>query len=148
MRTKGATIFALPSHNEPFGIVVLEAWAAGIPVIASRVGGIPGFTHQGDDILLFPDGDKAALINPNLEQLARDPSLRGIIWWLEAKDRSSTMIGVKLLISGWGVSGGLWKGFVVSSLLLRHFVHSPVLGARSRDRIKDSRIKQTNTPEV
>ena len=72
---KGATIFALPSHNEPFGIVVLEAWAAGIPVVASRVGGIPGFTQDGEDVLHFSDDDEAALTS-NLERLAQDATLR------------------------------------------------------------------------
>ena len=72
---KGAAIFALPSHNEPFGIVVLEAWAAGVPVVASRVGGIPGFTHDGEDVLLFPNDDERALL-ACLERLAADQELR------------------------------------------------------------------------
>jgi glycosyltransferase involved in cell wall biosynthesis len=33
-------VFILPSVHEPFGIVALEAWSAGVPVIASRVGGL------------------------------------------------------------------------------------------------------------
>jgi glycosyltransferase involved in cell wall biosynthesis len=58
---KAATCFVLPSMHEPFGIVILEAWAAGLPVVATSVGGIPGFTTDRENILLVPDGDAEAL---------------------------------------------------------------------------------------
>jgi glycosyltransferase involved in cell wall biosynthesis len=48
-----ADVFFLPSGHEPFGIVILEAWAAGKPVVASRVGGIPDFVGHGKNGLLF-----------------------------------------------------------------------------------------------
>jgi glycosyltransferase involved in cell wall biosynthesis len=55
-----ANVFLLPSVHEPFGIVILEAWAAGLPVIASRVGGVPALVSDGQDGLLFePDDEKA-----------------------------------------------------------------------------------------
>lgn len=72
---RAADCFVLPSKMEPFGIVILEAWAAGVPVIASCVGGIPGFTHDGEDILLFPSDDEETL-TAKLEQLAHDGMLR------------------------------------------------------------------------
>jgi len=51
-----AQVFLLPSVHEPFGIVILEAWAAGLPVVASRVGGVPDFVHHGmDGMLADPD---------------------------------------------------------------------------------------------
>lgn len=53
-----ATIFALPSRQEPFGIVLLEAGAFGLPVVASRVGGIPEILTDGlTGRLVAPDDE-------------------------------------------------------------------------------------------
>ena len=51
----------LPSHSDSFGIVLLEAWTHGRPVIAARAGGIPGVVDEGVNGLLAPFGDVAAL---------------------------------------------------------------------------------------
>ena len=55
-----ADCFLLPSVHEPFGVVALEAWAAGLPLAASAVGGIPAFVESGTNGLLFPSGDAEA----------------------------------------------------------------------------------------
>ncbi|MFZ4773825.1 MAG: glycosyltransferase family 4 protein [Terrimicrobiaceae bacterium] len=71
---RAAETFVLPSIHEPFGIVILEAWAASLPVIATRVGGIPGFTTDGENILLVPDGEAEAL-SAAILRLAASPGL-------------------------------------------------------------------------
>ena len=51
-----ADVFILPSLHEPFGIVALEAWAAGIPVIAANVGGLKDFiVHEKNGLLFNPE---------------------------------------------------------------------------------------------
>lgn len=54
-------VLCLPSEWEAFGIVLLEAWCAGTPVVATRVGGVPDVVDHGRDGLLVPHGDAAAL---------------------------------------------------------------------------------------
>lgn len=69
-----ADAFCLPSLHEPFGIVILEAWAAGLPVVASRIGGIPSFTRDGENILHADPGDSDQL-GQRLIELLDHPEL-------------------------------------------------------------------------
>lgn len=57
-----ADVFFLPSLHEPFGIVVLEAWSAGLPVIASAVGGLKHLVRDGENGLLFASDDLHSLL--------------------------------------------------------------------------------------
>ena len=71
----GCLFFVLPSRHEPFGLVNLEAMAAGKAVIASRVGGVPEIVVDGETGLLVPAEDVSALAGA-LARLAGDPGLR------------------------------------------------------------------------
>ncbi|MEM7247409.1 MAG: glycosyltransferase family 4 protein [Acidobacteriota bacterium] len=70
-----ADVFVLPSQHEPFGLVILEAWAAGRPVVASRVGGIPAFVTDETNGLLFTSGAKDELVE-RLRRLVVDTEAR------------------------------------------------------------------------
>jgi glycosyltransferase involved in cell wall biosynthesis len=65
----------LPSANEGTPVVAIEALAAGRPVVATRVGGVPDVVDDNESGFLVEVGDIEALAD-RLEQLARDPELR------------------------------------------------------------------------
>ncbi|MGC9444032.1 MAG: glycosyltransferase family 4 protein [Candidatus Methanospirareceae archaeon] len=70
-----ADIFVLPSHCEAFGIVVAEAMAFGLPIVATRCGGILELVTDGENGFLVPPTDSASLAAA-IETLAADPALR------------------------------------------------------------------------
>ncbi|HET9515573.1 MAG TPA: glycosyltransferase [Gemmatimonadales bacterium] len=69
-----ATVFVLPSREEGFGSIILDALALGIPVIATAVGGIPEALGGGGGILV-PPGDAPALARV-VESIESDPARR------------------------------------------------------------------------
>ncbi len=67
-------IFVLPSLNEGMGRVLVEAMATGLPIVASRVGGVPELVKNGVNGYLVPPGDKEALA-ASILSLLENPSL-------------------------------------------------------------------------
>jgi glycosyltransferase involved in cell wall biosynthesis len=71
---RGATVLAYPSADEGFGFPVLEAMAVGVPVVATRVGGIPEVS--GGAALLVPVEDDPGELVDALRRLVTDDALR------------------------------------------------------------------------
>jgi glycosyltransferase involved in cell wall biosynthesis len=68
-------VLVLPSANEGTPVSAIEALAAGRPVVATRVGGVPDVVRDGEDGFLVDAGDADALAE-RLERLAKEPELR------------------------------------------------------------------------
>jgi L-malate glycosyltransferase len=70
-----ADVFLLTSISEGIPVTVLEAMSAGLPVVATRVGGVPEVLEEGETGLMAPAGDAPQLADCVL-RLATDPVLR------------------------------------------------------------------------
>jgi glycosyltransferase involved in cell wall biosynthesis len=70
-----ADFFCLPTLHEGLGSSILEAMSAGLPVIATRVGGIPEIVEDSRTGILVPPSDPGALADAMVEMAAR-PDLR------------------------------------------------------------------------
>lgn len=84
-----AMAFCLPSYAEGFPMGVLDAWAYGLPVITTPVGGIPDIAEDGKNLLLFNPGDVETLAK-QMEKIICDEQLR--ISLAEESVRLSTTI--------------------------------------------------------
>lgn len=68
-------VFVLPSREEGFGLALVEAMAAGLPVIAARTGGAGELVRHGENGLSFPPGSVADL-SAALIEIGNDAALR------------------------------------------------------------------------
>jgi len=73
---RGGDLFLLPSQTESFGLAALEAMACGVPVIASRVGGLSEVVVDGETGALAPLGAVEEMTERALAIL-RDPAAHG-----------------------------------------------------------------------
>jgi glycosyltransferase involved in cell wall biosynthesis len=71
---QAASAFALPSDEEGFGVVLLEAMACGAPVVSTRSGGPDGIITDGEDGYLVPLDDAAGL-SSRLARVLKDATL-------------------------------------------------------------------------
>jgi N-acetyl-alpha-D-glucosaminyl L-malate synthase BshA len=71
---QNSDVFLLPSQTESFGLAALEALSCGVPVVASRVGGLPEVVVDGETGFLHEVGDLAAMAQSAL-RLLRDRTL-------------------------------------------------------------------------
>jgi glycosyltransferase involved in cell wall biosynthesis len=72
---KSADVCAFPSRYEPFGTVMVEAWAARVPLVAAAAQGPAAYVRDGENGLLVPIDDKPALVEA-LRRAIDDPDLR------------------------------------------------------------------------
>ena len=92
-----AAVVAVPSlWQEPLGLVVLEARACGVPVVASAVGGIPEMIHDGVDGLLVPPGD-VGLLAAALRRALDDDELRAGLWQRRAPPPTFSELGRRVV---------------------------------------------------
>jgi len=70
-----ADFFCLATHSEGLGSSILEAMSAGLPVVATRVGGVPEIVEDGSTGILVPAADPAALARA-MARMAGDRGLR------------------------------------------------------------------------
>ncbi len=70
-----ADIFVFPSAMETFGLVLIEAMAAGLPVVTSRVGGVDDMVRPGVNGYVFNVGDVRGMID-GVRAIVSDPSKR------------------------------------------------------------------------
>lgn len=75
---KEASIFCLPSYAEGFPMGVLDAWAYGLPVITTPVGGIPDIAIDGKNCLLFNPGDVDVLAK-QMDKMMSSDELRKLV---------------------------------------------------------------------
>lgn len=68
-RLKQMAVFVLPTRSEGLGVSIMEAMAAGTPVVASRVGGVPELVIQGQTGILVSPDDPQAIVEGVLKIL-------------------------------------------------------------------------------
>lgn len=94
---RACDLFLLPSETESFGLAALEAMSSGVPVIASRAGGLPEVVGEGG--LLFPVGDCEAMADAALRLLEDEPARASL--GLAARARAVRLFQKSPVVARW-----------------------------------------------
>lgn len=94
-----ADVFCLPSYREGFGMVVIEAAAAGIPAVASRIYGVTDAVQEGVTGLLHRPGDVADITRA-MRDLADDPARRAALG-AAARARALRLFSSEAVTAAW-----------------------------------------------
>jgi N-acetyl-alpha-D-glucosaminyl L-malate synthase BshA len=92
----GADLLLLPSETESFGLVALEAMASGVPVVATRVGGLPEVVEHGVTGFLDDVGDVEAMAAHALAILGDCETLR--TFGRAARDRAARLFDYRQVV--------------------------------------------------
>lgn len=114
-------MLVLPSYAENLPMVILEAFAHGVPVISTPVGAIPEVVVPGRNGLLFEPGDVPALAGA-IRQLIESPGLRREMGKAARQDHAAKFEMERYLtrLAGW------WTGIAASRVELRDEQHADV----------------------
>ncbi|MCU0227283.1 MAG: glycosyltransferase [Bryobacterales bacterium] len=93
-----ADLFVLASHWEGAPLAVMEALAAGLPIVATRVGGLPNLVTDGEDGLLAAPHHPVELVGA-LRALALDPTRRKAMG--EAARRNARRFGIDAMVNAY-----------------------------------------------
>jgi glycosyltransferase involved in cell wall biosynthesis len=95
----GVDVFCLPSHHEPFGIVLIEAMAHAMPVVSTDSEGPSEILHDGSDGILVPRGNVELLVQA-LGGLIADPEraarLGANAYWCARETYDMPRVGARL----------------------------------------------------
>lgn len=94
-----ADVFCLPSYREGFGMVVVEAAAAGIPAVASRIYGVTDAVAEGVTGLLHRPGDVAEIVRA-MRAVADDPARRAALG-RAARERALRRFSSETVTAAW-----------------------------------------------
>ena len=104
-----ASVLIMPSRRESFGQVTLEAMASGLPIVASRVGGLQVAIEEGTSGVLVPPGDPAALAAAI--RLLLDEPARRLALGAAARQRYLDRYPITHMASAWADA---WRTIVVA----------------------------------